>query len=93
MIRYIPGEPQPPLLTVAKTFKTVLVENLSVVVDGDNVGVSNHVDTLPYLMPPSHIFSSSLLCYFSSDLDWAVFEPDLLVTSSVDTYIYIWDIK
>jgi len=26
-------------------------------------------------------------------LDWAVFEPDLLVTSSVDTYIYIWDIK
>uniref|UniRef100_A0A2K5M418 WD repeat domain 59 n=1 Tax=Cercocebus atys TaxID=9531 RepID=A0A2K5M418_CERAT len=27
------------------------------------------------------------------DLDWAVFEPDLLVTSSVDTYIYIWDIK
>ncbi|XP_054390113.1 GATOR2 complex protein WDR59 isoform X9 [Pongo abelii] len=28
-----------------------------------------------------------------SDLDWAVFEPDLLVTSSVDTYIYIWDIK
>ena len=29
----------------------------------------------------------------SSDLDWAVFEPDLLVTSSVDTYIYIWDIK
>uniref|UniRef100_A0A8C7DS31 GATOR2 complex protein WDR59 n=1 Tax=Naja naja TaxID=35670 RepID=A0A8C7DS31_NAJNA len=28
-----------------------------------------------------------------SDLDWAVFESDLLVTSSVDTYIYIWDIK
>ncbi|XP_077166333.1 GATOR2 complex protein WDR59 isoform X1 [Paroedura picta] len=28
-----------------------------------------------------------------SDLDWAVFEPDLLVTSSVDTYIYVWDIK
>ncbi|XP_037671611.1 GATOR complex protein WDR59 isoform X1 [Choloepus didactylus] len=28
-----------------------------------------------------------------SDLDWAIFEPDLLVTSSVDTYIYIWDIK
>ncbi|NXX84351.1 WDR59 protein, partial [Urocolius indicus] len=28
-----------------------------------------------------------------SDLDWAVFDPDLLVTSSVDTYIYIWDIK
>ncbi|KAJ7312114.1 hypothetical protein JRQ81_006455, partial [Phrynocephalus forsythii] len=28
-----------------------------------------------------------------SDLDWAVFEPDLLCTSSVDTYIYIWDIK
>ncbi|XP_033013314.1 GATOR complex protein WDR59 isoform X1 [Lacerta agilis] len=28
-----------------------------------------------------------------SDLDWALFEPDLLVTSSVDTYIYIWDIK
>ncbi|OWK61641.1 WD repeat-containing protein 59 [Lonchura striata] len=28
-----------------------------------------------------------------SDLDWAVFEPDLLVTSSVDTYIYIWDIN
>ncbi|NXL65994.1 WDR59 protein, partial [Chordeiles acutipennis] len=31
--------------------------------------------------------------YICSDLDWAVFEPDLLVTSSVDTYIYIWDIK
>ncbi|XP_055222545.2 GATOR2 complex protein WDR59 isoform X3 [Gorilla gorilla gorilla] len=29
----------------------------------------------------------------SGDLDWAVFEPDLLVTSSVDTYIYVWDIK
>ncbi|XP_069460287.1 GATOR2 complex protein WDR59 isoform X3 [Ambystoma mexicanum] len=28
-----------------------------------------------------------------SDLDWAVFEPEQLVTSSVDTYIYIWDIK
>ncbi|XP_067386241.1 GATOR2 complex protein WDR59 isoform X2 [Emydura macquarii macquarii] len=28
-----------------------------------------------------------------SDVDWAVFEPDLLVTSSVDTYIYVWDIK
>lgn len=33
------------------------------------------------------------IAYVSSDLDWAVFEPDLLVTSSVDTYIYIWDIK
>ncbi|KAM4721286.1 GATOR2 complex protein WDR59 isoform 2-T2 [Rhinophrynus dorsalis] len=28
-----------------------------------------------------------------SDLDWSVFEPDVLVTSSIDTYIYIWDIK
>ncbi|XP_075694474.1 GATOR2 complex protein WDR59 isoform X2 [Rhinoderma darwinii] len=28
-----------------------------------------------------------------SDLDWSVFEPDMLVTSSIDTYIYIWDVK
>ncbi|XP_068117783.1 GATOR2 complex protein WDR59 isoform X3 [Hyperolius riggenbachi] len=28
-----------------------------------------------------------------SDLDWSGFEPDVLVTSSIDTYIYIWDIK
>ncbi|XP_073515805.1 GATOR2 complex protein WDR59 isoform X2 [Phyllobates terribilis] len=28
-----------------------------------------------------------------SDLDWSVYEPDVLVTSSIDTYIYIWDIK
>ncbi|XP_056267913.1 GATOR complex protein WDR59 [Pseudoliparis swirei] len=28
-----------------------------------------------------------------SDLDWSWFEPELLVTSSVDTYIYIWDIR
>ncbi|XP_053558112.1 GATOR complex protein WDR59 isoform X2 [Bombina bombina] len=28
-----------------------------------------------------------------SDLDWSLFEPDVLVTSSIDTYIYIWDIK
>ncbi|XP_043937539.1 GATOR complex protein WDR59 [Protopterus annectens] len=28
-----------------------------------------------------------------SDLDWSWYEPDLLVTSSVDTYIYIWDIR
>ncbi|XP_069595461.1 GATOR2 complex protein WDR59 isoform X1 [Ranitomeya imitator] len=28
-----------------------------------------------------------------SDLDWSVYEPDILVTSSIDTYIYIWDIK
>ncbi|XP_063294156.1 GATOR2 complex protein WDR59 isoform X2 [Pelobates fuscus] len=28
-----------------------------------------------------------------SDLDWSAFEPDVLVTSSIDTYIYIWDIK
>ncbi|KAM5138755.1 GATOR2 complex protein WDR59 [Mantella aurantiaca] len=28
-----------------------------------------------------------------SDLDWSVFEPEVLVTSSIDTYIYIWDIK
>ncbi|XP_064414503.1 GATOR2 complex protein WDR59 isoform X2 [Latimeria chalumnae] len=28
-----------------------------------------------------------------SDLDWSWFDPELLVTSSVDTYIYIWDIK
>uniref|UniRef100_A0A3B4GSW8 WD repeat domain 59 n=1 Tax=Pundamilia nyererei TaxID=303518 RepID=A0A3B4GSW8_9CICH len=26
-----------------------------------------------------------------SDLDWSWFEPEFLVTSSVDTYIYIWD--
>uniref|UniRef100_A0A3Q2DLS9 WD repeat domain 59 n=1 Tax=Cyprinodon variegatus TaxID=28743 RepID=A0A3Q2DLS9_CYPVA len=25
------------------------------------------------------------------DLDWSWFDPELLVTSSVDTYIYIWD--
>uniref|UniRef100_A0A8C3A8Z3 WD repeat domain 59 n=1 Tax=Cyclopterus lumpus TaxID=8103 RepID=A0A8C3A8Z3_CYCLU len=28
-----------------------------------------------------------------SDLDWSWFEPEFLVTSSVDTYIYIWDIR
>ncbi|KAF4091874.1 hypothetical protein AMELA_G00041460 [Ameiurus melas] len=28
-----------------------------------------------------------------SDLDWSWFEPELLVTSSVDTYIYIWDTR
>ncbi|XP_040265541.1 GATOR complex protein WDR59 [Bufo bufo] len=28
-----------------------------------------------------------------SDLDWSVYEPDILVTSSIDTYIYIWDVK
>ncbi|XP_075181564.1 GATOR2 complex protein WDR59 [Anomaloglossus baeobatrachus] len=28
-----------------------------------------------------------------SDLDWSMYEPDMLVTSSIDTYIYIWDIK
>ncbi|XP_073411060.1 GATOR2 complex protein WDR59 isoform X2 [Dendrobates tinctorius] len=28
-----------------------------------------------------------------SDLDWSVYEPEILVTSSIDTYIYIWDIK
>ncbi|XP_048402391.1 GATOR complex protein WDR59 isoform X3 [Stegostoma tigrinum] len=28
-----------------------------------------------------------------SDLEWSFFEPELLGTSSVDTYIYIWDIK
>ncbi|KAK5873492.1 hypothetical protein PBY51_018528 [Eleginops maclovinus] len=28
-----------------------------------------------------------------SDLDWSCFEPELLVTSSVDTYIYIWDTR
>ncbi|XP_034038810.1 GATOR complex protein WDR59 isoform X2 [Thalassophryne amazonica] len=28
-----------------------------------------------------------------SDLDWSFFEPEFLVTSSVDTYIYIWDIR
>ncbi|KAM8946014.1 GATOR2 complex protein WDR59 [Pelodytes ibericus] len=39
--------------------------------------------------------SSSLLGHTRviSDLDWSGFEPDLLVTSSIDTYIYIWDIK
>lgn len=40
------------------------------------------------------LFSVDLLFLcICSDLDWSVFEPDLLVTSSVDTYIYIWDIK
>ncbi|XP_011923290.1 PREDICTED: WD repeat-containing protein 59 [Cercocebus atys] len=38
-------------------------------------------------------FLCSVYSLCPSDLDWAVFEPDLLVTSSVDTYIYIWDIK
>ncbi|KAL0978016.1 hypothetical protein UPYG_G00164820 [Umbra pygmaea] len=28
-----------------------------------------------------------------SDLDWSCFEPEYLVTSSVDTYIYIWDTR
>uniref|UniRef100_A0A3Q3JL77 RWD domain-containing protein n=1 Tax=Monopterus albus TaxID=43700 RepID=A0A3Q3JL77_MONAL len=28
-----------------------------------------------------------------SDLDWSWFEPESLVTSSVDTYIYIWDTR
>ncbi|XP_042079765.1 GATOR complex protein WDR59 isoform X3 [Haplochromis burtoni] len=28
-----------------------------------------------------------------SDLDWSWFEPEFLVTSSVDTYIYIWDTR
>lgn len=28
-----------------------------------------------------------------SDLDWSWFEPEVLVTSSVDTYIYIWDTR
>ncbi|KAM9765615.1 GATOR2 complex protein WDR59 isoform 2-T2 [Menidia menidia] len=28
-----------------------------------------------------------------SDLDWSWFHPELLVTSSVDTYIYIWDTR
>uniref|UniRef100_A0A3P8YKN9 RWD domain-containing protein n=1 Tax=Esox lucius TaxID=8010 RepID=A0A3P8YKN9_ESOLU len=28
-----------------------------------------------------------------SDLDWSCFEPEHLVTSSVDTYIYIWDTR
>uniref|UniRef100_A0A667XP97 WD repeat domain 59 n=1 Tax=Myripristis murdjan TaxID=586833 RepID=A0A667XP97_9TELE len=28
-----------------------------------------------------------------SDLDWSWFEPEYLVTSSVDTYIYIWDTR
>ncbi|XP_029000003.1 GATOR complex protein WDR59 isoform X2 [Betta splendens] len=28
-----------------------------------------------------------------SDLDWSSFEPEFLVTSSVDTYIYIWDTR
>lgn len=31
-------------------------------------------------------------CCFS-DLDWSWFDPELLVTSSVDTYIYIWDTR
>ncbi|KAG7278151.1 hypothetical protein CRUP_019461 [Coryphaenoides rupestris] len=28
-----------------------------------------------------------------SDLDWSWFEPEYLVSSSVDTYIYIWDTR
>ncbi|KAJ3593385.1 hypothetical protein NHX12_005720 [Muraenolepis orangiensis] len=28
-----------------------------------------------------------------SDLDWSLFEPEYLVSSSVDTYIYIWDTR
>ncbi|XP_076142873.1 GATOR2 complex protein WDR59 isoform X2 [Alosa pseudoharengus] len=28
-----------------------------------------------------------------SDLDWSWFEPEFIVTSSVDTYIYIWDTR
>ncbi|XP_072235884.1 GATOR2 complex protein WDR59 isoform X5 [Leuresthes tenuis] len=28
-----------------------------------------------------------------SDLDWSWFDPEFLVTSSVDTYIYIWDTR
>lgn len=32
------------------------------------------------------------VCVFS-DLDWSWFEPEVLVTSSVDTYIYIWDTR
>ncbi|XP_071973231.1 GATOR2 complex protein WDR59 isoform X1 [Engystomops pustulosus] len=28
-----------------------------------------------------------------SDLDWSIYDPDILVTSSIDTYIYIWDVK
>lgn len=31
--------------------------------------------------------------FFPSDLDWSWFEPEFLVTSSVDTYIYIWDTR
>lgn len=47
------------------------------------------------LEPDSEFFLCVVLFIscIPSDLDWAVFEPDLLVTSSVDTYIYIWDIK
>ncbi|KAH0619458.1 hypothetical protein JD844_000101 [Phrynosoma platyrhinos] len=41
----------------------------------------------------AHYFAASSNQRVDLDLDWAVFEPDLLVTSSVDTYIYIWDIK
>uniref|UniRef100_A0A673G3R6 WD repeat-containing protein 59-like n=1 Tax=Sinocyclocheilus rhinocerous TaxID=307959 RepID=A0A673G3R6_9TELE len=33
------------------------------------------------------------LFYCFSDLDWSWFEPEFLVTSSVDTYIYIWDTR
>lgn len=28
-----------------------------------------------------------------SDLDWSCFEAEFLVSSSVDTYMYIWDIR
>lgn len=50
----------------------------------------NDADNVVHLADPTKISFAFCIC---SDLDWAVFEPDLLVTSSVDTYIYIWDIK
>ena len=40
------------------------------------------------------VFRDSLWCVrVLSDLDWSWFEPEFLVTSSVDTYIYIWDTR
>lgn len=40
-------------------------------------------------------FPNVLQCVRSSfsDLDWSWFEAEVLVTSSVDTYIYIWDTR
>ncbi|XP_022107319.1 GATOR complex protein WDR59-like isoform X2 [Acanthaster planci] len=36
---------------------------------------------------------TSCILTMDSDLNWSVFEPDLLATCSVDTYIYLWDTR